>query len=185
MITCILIDRTKIEKENTSNKFYEKDIREVEMSQNDLPKIESPFNKPVPFFYNLFKASDALIKIVGADLLHWSYVNHYELLDKQLIMVTACPGLFSYNNAVKMSNLFKSGNPKAIFINKDHQVWSNALFFVVGGNLTRNKFMKYVYDMAPIESGNPTYETNIVPKTKIDRKKIALDFLGALTSNKY
>ena len=129
---------------------YTKDITEIEIDISDLPTLEeikkSPFREPVPFYYNLVPSKyEKLKKILGFDLLHWSYVNYYTGLPGTLIMITGSTGSWDYRSAIKMIRFFKFGNPKAIYINKRHFVWGKALFYYIEKDLPRTDFMVDIY----------------------------------------
>jgi len=190
MKKCILVDRSKTKSEKLlNNNFYTKDIIEIELDHKDLPTKEeiksSPFSEPVPFYYNLVpKKYKKLQKLIGADLLHWSFVKYYNV-PGTLIMISATGGSWDYASAIKMLRMFKYGNPKAIFINKRHYVWSNAIFYYIEGDLTRKDFIKDIYNTGYMKKESLKYKPSFTPSNEDERRKVALEFLEHLVKEYY
>lgn len=189
MKKCILIDRSRLSSKKTiDDGFYVKDIKEIEVDIKDLIDEtiikEAPFREPVPFYYNIVPSKyTGLKKLLGADLLHWSFVNYYK---KPFIMVTSCCGAWNYKIMAKMATIFPSGNPKATFINKKHYVWSDALFYFLDEDMTRDYFMANVYENAYIFKKSFQFEgSDKTPTDEKERYDVALSFLNQLLNDYY
>jgi hypothetical protein len=189
MKKCILIDRSKVDsRDNILDCEYNKDIKEIEIDIKDLLDTNiihsAPFKKPVPYYYNIVPRDKykKLHSIIGADFLHWSFVNYYSV---PMIMITTCCGSWKYEIMAKMSLIYPRGNPKAIFINKKNYVWGNALFYSLDKDLTRDFFMVNVYEKAFISTKIFKFKVTEKPKTKEERYSVAVSFIEQLIDEYY
>jgi hypothetical protein len=189
MKKCILIDRSKVDnRDNILDCEYNKDIKEVEIDIKDLLDGEvidsAPFREPVPYYYNIVPRDKykKLHSIIGADFLHWSFVNYYSV---PMIMITTCCGAWKYEIMAKMSMIYPSGNPKAIFINKKHYVWGNALFYSLDKDLSRDFFMVNIYEKAFISTKKFKFKITEKPKNKEERYGVAVGFIEQLVDEYY
>lgn len=178
---CILIDNT------AKRKDYKKDIHEVSISTKILPDLSNNLvTNPKPFYYNLIDGSKypALVKLLGSNVLHWSWVNSYDSIPSFIMISRCCPTweintFFDYMTRNKV-------NPKATFINKVHLVTGNALFLFPGKkDLTRKYFDKKIHKVAKLIVDEPRFKPRKVPKSTKERYKVALNYLDYLTREKY
>jgi hypothetical protein len=136
--------------------------------------INRPFNKPVPYYYNILPIKTDLVDrkpmltildfedIEDTSLLYWEIIDYYKdvscSITESLIMITQ--GYKSWNPIhLREHNELsenKFGNIKATHINKYHRVSNNAIFYLYSikdkkvVDIDRNKFISAIFHQARI-----------------------------------
>lgn len=151
---CILINKSKLEHQDDKN--YTDDILETNMPLEAFPDISSVTNpEPYKYHYVDIKNRKPLFNMLNAKYLHVSKCIFYKLKEGTLYMITPCIDKWNYKSFITFARETGMPNSKAEYINKQHSVRMDALFFLHNGkqviDLTREYFMKNVYANAFIK----------------------------------
>lgn len=131
---------------------YNGDIHEIIVPLNLIEDIKNkiktdPFGgKSTPFFYRHLPYSSFLKSSFPIAFMHhiklsWTIVD-LDIYESPLIMIFPRPEYWTVKECLKLDNIWKFGNPKAIQLNKKHKVWGNALFFSLFNSLLKSDFIK-------------------------------------------